>query len=436
MEKFTQKIDCNQVEKISIIGWGEMISKFLLNFTNLTCLILNQSNMTLPDDLEVINLPNLTELSASGYFWVLKLIKNHKVKKFHCNDGGMKFFNDLDVLQNFFHTCHDLKHLILTSKIPNFNYTDFGFELEILEVKDSKPPKNFKDFLESQKNSLKTLKLFIDKVDDEISHLIYFEMKLEKLLDCRKSFRKVESDLKINKTVKSLTIPSKKEIKNLKFFETILIFCESLEFLDTTLVHGKEKESLEIISKIPKLKVLVLRDLIGENFGDFELSEETKFDVEKMIIYAKVTPSIINLINQCPNLKNLQIFDESYGETKITSNDFKNIFSSCPKLTKLYICSHLKLRAETIKVLANVDRILYLKMEVNNLKIYSQAIESLMNTKTRLTVMEKRFNCQDLKSFKKIELEDDCFVDFFENQATSDEESEENEDEDFVINEE
>lgn len=222
----------------------------------------------------------------------------------------------------FLSTCRSLKHLTFDGFYAN-QIQNIDNQLESLFILNTDGESSFKckrKLFESQRASLKNLIIGVNYADDDVPDFIYQEMSLEKLSDRRLS----SGELTESKNVK---------IKNLKFCEyykfpfvqKLFSGCHDLEILSINLIEGKELETLEMISQLPKLKRLTL-------IGSFNHECNIQFpELEELRWYFHNDHT--SIVYGCPKLKRLRM------RVRLTKSNFEKIFDCCSNIEEIDLIS-------------------------------------------------------------------------------------------------
>lgn len=386
-------------------------SVLLQNFTNITHLYLISLEKLKPEKLVEINLPSLTHLKMNSGYWLLPTFRNHKIEFLQFKITSL---DDHKIFENFLKTCGSLKHLIFEQRMPKINFDNFDFKLHTFEVSQLEELQiGLIKFLNTQKSSLKHLRLDVLNFSHKLAYFAYFEMNLESFYDGRNSHEQIKK-LKPIKSLKKLKLryptPQSREVKipklsptpeeaELSFRQQIFSCGESLEVLEISLIIFDEDDSFRIIAAgVPKLKHLILRNFMSWKNDDYEHNYEFP-STERLTIYVRYFASFTakDIGNCFPNLIKLEIFHENYenGSTiEITGDDMKILLEKCENLRGIII-HDLEIPDEVVEVLKNIKYSINLSVITHKVKNYVKAMENLKNSMVRLIVVAKMAKEED-----------------------------------------
>lgn len=337
--------------KVSCLNWS-FVSKVLKELTNLEKLELVGVSSDLSDETpaERILLTNLKELKlqASGQY-----IDAPNLKKFKFHGAGFprKFLNNCQNLTHF--TYETVRYQFGSADtIPVINeIPQHLVSLEvILHINASLIP-----LLESQKNTLRELKLFGERCG-EVDFAVY-EMKLEKLeinlsdlSDAPKNFKSTIKDLTLNYASDS------------ECLEKLFKICPQVVKLTLRTDPSMNQAAVQLASFfLNNLKHLIIYDALEiiegwPNMNHFIRLETLEFKAYTTIGCADSLTACIKLVDHCPYLKKLDInrdfhhHDEAPNESFL-SGDFTKFLCDLQALEELSINFGFLLTHGVIKTL-------------------------------------------------------------------------------------
>jgi hypothetical protein len=316
IESFLKTLNFNRIEKL-YIGYNSQLPytlTILRKFENLTTLITEDLFFTMDAIEGFYKMPNLTHVKSS-LSNILERLPLDQLKVLHLvnyknfvslkPDEDRLYPNQAKSFGKILERSKNLKHLIFTRFYTN-QLLNFKGNLETFEIVGVHSiPLQFKNFLKSQKKSLKNLTLDVLKFDDEISNFFYFEMNLVKIFDAREIHGQIYGEKVGN--LRELTIRVKNERKEeFLFFKKMFESFEFLEVLNVNLPKSKEVFFLLLISKLKNLKHLKLSHV--EHNEKFLTT--LKFEkIKKLTFYGEFGANATAIISLCDNLNTVEIIE-------------------------------------------------------------------------------------------------------------------------------
>lgn len=367
---------------------------FLISVPNLAHLELKDCFQTSKITKIKIDFPNLKCLKIWRGSEFVNLIKSHQIQSL-----TLKVDKSVPANRNwkkFLGTCDKLIELVIFNYNFNFHLTDFNFHLAKLEIHGCYQQEKFEEFLITQKETLKVLRLFSVHFEG-IYEFVAFNLAVEEF-QLTSTIKGIMLTQQFNQSIKNIKLDFRIfDLSSLEYYYKVVLSLQAVETLEIILPTNRYEDdqfSIQILKfvvfSMPKLKTLILNLSDNINFWLLDgLKDERIERVENLsigiynpsnsIYSLHQTVENINFLNIFPNVKLLKL----KNILKVSSVQLETIIKSLIYLKEIHVEGRIHISDSTADLILNSK---IKKIMINNVYGVNEIPEKLENSKIKICI--------------------------------------------------